>query len=163
MLSHGFGRVLHSLGSSCCQRSSVQECLSRRDFTIHRNYRYYKLISTVATEQVCVKNEWVHSDATSLICRNGKLGCFEDMGVALAVNLMNRDVLFVSVSKRSWWNKPILSLLMNNCLQQSKHPEEANNWFNMFFIDMCVYGLEYEKKLFITSRVIGVECNIPHK
>jgi len=33
----------------------------------------------------------------------------------------------------------------------------------MVFIDMCVYGLEYEKKLFITSRVTGVECNIPHK
>lgn len=54
---------------------------------------------------------------------------------------------------------------MSNCLKQSKHwlPEEANNWFNMFSIDMCVYGLEYEKKLFITSRAMGVECNIPHK
>lgn len=39
--------------------------------------------------------------ATSLIYRNGNLGCFEDLRVAVAVNLMKRDVLFpVSVSKR---------------------------------------------------------------
>jgi len=78
----------------------------------------------------------------------------------VAVNLMKRDVLFFSASKRkklikqAYFRASIGQLF--GTVKTSKHwlPEEANNWFNcfvLFLIDMCVYGLVDENKVFITS------------
>lgn len=82
----------------------------------------------------------MYSGATPPICRNGKVGCFEDLRVAVAVNLMKRDVLFFSASKRKKLIKQAYFRASTGQLfgtvKTSKHwlPEEANNWFNCFVL-----------------------------